>query len=161
MVEGSVTHTAYFVTGRAIATMSTSWSPSCRSGTEYDDIIVSRFTCPDTTIIGSESTNAPNTPVSAFVPPGPVVTCTSAGLVEQPRVPLRRHRACLLVMVRQPAHSFAAADGVVQVHRAAAGDDERIGDAVLHERAHDVVGEPDHCESRVEANDGVRESARR
>ena len=103
MVAGSVTIAAYFVTGRAIAMMSAFLvAELSAAAAQYEaTIIVSRLTCPDTTIIGSESTNAPNTPVSAFVPPGPVVTCTARPAVEQPRVALRGDRARLLVMVRQ------------------------------------------------------------
>ena len=66
------------------------------------------------------------------------------GTAGESRVALRRHRARLLVVAREPAQARATADGVVQVHRAAAGDDEGVGDAVAHERAHHVVGEPDH-----------------
>ena len=40
-------------------------------------IVVSNLTCPEMTIIGMESSHAPMTPVSAFVPPGPVVTDTT------------------------------------------------------------------------------------
>ncbi len=40
---------------------------------------VSRFTCPEITSIGTESVHAPNTPFSALMPPGPVVTLSTAG----------------------------------------------------------------------------------
>ena len=43
-------------TGAAIATMSTSWSPSWRRGRSYEVTSVSLLTCPETTIMGIEST---------------------------------------------------------------------------------------------------------
>ena len=76
-----ITVFAIFVIGRAASTMLYSWSPSCRSfrcGQEV--IIVARLICPDITIIGTESSHAPITPVRAFVPPGPVVTLTTPGI---------------------------------------------------------------------------------
>ena len=42
-------------------------------------IHVSRFTWPETTNIGMESVHAPNTPLSALMLPGPVVTFTTPG----------------------------------------------------------------------------------
>ena len=72
---------AIFVIGRAASTMLYSWSPSCRNfrcGQEV--IIVARLICPEITIIGTESSHAPITPVNAFVPPGPVVTLTTPGI---------------------------------------------------------------------------------
>jgi len=72
---------ANFVIGRTESTMLYSWSPSWRSlrcGAAV--IIVERLTCSEMTIIGTESSHAPRTPVSAFVPPGPVVTQTTPGV---------------------------------------------------------------------------------
>ena len=40
---------------------------------------VARLTCPETMIIGTESVQAPNTPFSALMPPGPVVTLSTGG----------------------------------------------------------------------------------
>ena len=45
----------------------------------YEPAIISRLTCPETTTIGIESVQAPKTPFSALIPPGPVVTQTDAG----------------------------------------------------------------------------------
>ena len=78
MVFGSVTITAYLVIGATSLTMSSSWSPSWRSGRGVLRTVVSNLTCPDTTIMPIESVQAPQTPVIAFVPPGPVVTLTAA-----------------------------------------------------------------------------------
>ena len=58
--------------------MSSSWSPSWRSGSPVERTVVSHFTCPETTNTAWESTWAPKTPVSALVPPGPAVTLTAA-----------------------------------------------------------------------------------
>ncbi len=58
--------------------MSTSWSPSWRSGSAVLRTSVSHFTWPDTTTMPSESVQAPNTPVIALVAPGPAVTFTAA-----------------------------------------------------------------------------------
>ncbi len=41
---------------------------------------VSRFTWPEMTSMGMESVQAPNTPFSALMPPGPVVTLTTPGM---------------------------------------------------------------------------------
>jgi hypothetical protein len=78
MVVGSVTITAYLVIGPTSRVMSTSWSPSCRRGRSVLRTSVSHFTCPEMTTMPNESTQPPNTPVIAFVPPGPVVTFTAA-----------------------------------------------------------------------------------
>ena len=40
---------------------------------------VSRFTWPEITSMGMESVQAPKTPLSALMPPGPVVTLTTPG----------------------------------------------------------------------------------
>ena len=40
--------------------------------------VQSYLTCPEITNIGIESSHAPSTPVIAFVPPGPVVTHSTA-----------------------------------------------------------------------------------
>ena len=78
MSAGSRTVTAYFVIGRTIERMSTSCTPSCRipsgSSVVASNIRSGRFTCPDTNSTGVESSQAPATPVTALVPPGPVVT---------------------------------------------------------------------------------------
>ena len=61
--------------------MFASWSPSClKFLSEYDLTRVSFLTCPEIMIIGMESVNAPNTPFKALIPPGPLVTLTTAGL---------------------------------------------------------------------------------
>ena len=41
--------------------------------------MVARLICPETTTMGTESSQAPITPVRAFVPPGPVVTQITPG----------------------------------------------------------------------------------
>ena len=46
-----------------------------------DDSVVSYLTCPLIINIGIESSQPPTTPVSALVPPGPVVTHTAAILL--------------------------------------------------------------------------------
>ena len=75
---GSTIVTAYFVIGSTIEQMSTSCTPSCRmpSGRFVfaSNMRSGRLTCPETTSTGVESSQAPATPVTAFVPPGPVVT---------------------------------------------------------------------------------------
>ena len=53
--------------------------PGCR--TPESPTRSERFTCPEITIIGVESSHAPATPVIALVPPGPDVTRT--GPIEQ------------------------------------------------------------------------------
>ena len=42
--------------------------------------MVSVLICPEMTIIGMESSQASATPVMALVPPGPLVTLTTAGI---------------------------------------------------------------------------------
>ena len=80
MRAGSVTTVAYFVIGATMRTISASWSPSWRSpATGVAARQVSRLTCPDSTIIGIESVQAPNTPFIALMPPGPVVTMQTPG----------------------------------------------------------------------------------
>ena len=75
MESGSSTVTAYFVTERTIETMSTSWTPSIR--TPVSRFRSARFTCPERTSIGTESSHADATPVREFVPPGPLVTMST------------------------------------------------------------------------------------
>ncbi len=77
MLEGSVTVTAYLTIGFTMETMSTSCTPNWRipSGVpSAANMRSGRLTWPETTSIGVESSHAPATPVTAFVPPGPVVT---------------------------------------------------------------------------------------
>ena len=58
--------------------MSNSCNPLYLSGKPLFSIDVSYLTFPEITIIGKLSTQAPITPVIAFVAPGPLVTQTAA-----------------------------------------------------------------------------------
>ena len=72
MDSGSVTVTAYFVSERTTETMSTSCAPTER--TPESPFMSARFTWPEMKMHGVESSHAPARPVTALVPPGPVVT---------------------------------------------------------------------------------------
>ncbi len=69
--------------GPAIARMSASWSPSWRKESFRWRIEVSRLIWPETTTMPRESVQAPKTPFSALIPPGPVVTLTAASRPER------------------------------------------------------------------------------
>ena len=75
----SSTVTAYFVIGFTIDTMSTSCTPSWR--TPVSRFRSARLTWPETNRQGVESSQAPATPVTALVPPGPVVTTATPRLL--------------------------------------------------------------------------------
>ena len=79
MLAGSMTSAAYLVIGRTMSTIGASWSPSWRSGRPLRATVVSLRTWPDTYSAGTESCHWPSTPVTAFVPPGPLVTQTTPG----------------------------------------------------------------------------------
>ena len=81
MRSGSVTISQYLVIASTDLQISNSWSPSARMCTPDMRAVQSVRICPEITSIGMESSHAPTTPVSAFVPPGPVVTQTTAGLL--------------------------------------------------------------------------------
>ena len=63
---------AYLVIDFTIETMSTSCAPTER--TPVLPLRSARLTWPETNTVGVESSQAPATPVTALVPPGPVVT---------------------------------------------------------------------------------------
>ena len=74
---------AYLVMGCTDLTMSYSWSPTARRGRPPVNCmayraVVSYRTWPEMMNMGMESSQPPTTPVSALVPPGPVVTQTAA-----------------------------------------------------------------------------------
>ena len=78
MSLGSRMVTAYFVIGATMEQMSTSCTPSWRMPSGLPETASNmrsgRFTWPETNKTGVESSHAPATPVTALVPPGPVVT---------------------------------------------------------------------------------------
>ena len=77
MLAGSVTVTAYLVSGLTTGMMSNSCGPRCRTPSGMPSALYmrsARFTCPERNRHGEESSQAPARPVMAFVPPGPVVS---------------------------------------------------------------------------------------
>ena len=141
MLDGSLTKTAYFVMPAAIRTMSTSWSPSWRSpSTSWQAMHVSRLTCPEITKSGTESVHAPKTPLSALMPPGPVVTFNTRPC----RTPARNipppSRTPVRGIANVPDARFAA-DRIIQVHRPATGDQEDVGYTPVGQLRNDVVGQ--------------------
>ena len=68
---------------RTMEIISTSWSPNWRRDIEWFLDMVSRFACPEITIIPMESTYAPKTPLRALMDPGPAVTFTAANLPDK------------------------------------------------------------------------------
>src|ERR1035437_6669447 len=72
MDSGDITLTAYFVMGRTIETMSTSCCPMER--TPRVDSISARLAWPEIKNPPLDSIHAHATPVTQYVPPGPVVT---------------------------------------------------------------------------------------
>ena len=73
-ILGSSSMTLYLVEARTIGRMSASCTPNCLSARPQSWMVCSLFACPEITKSGVESCQAPTSPVSALVAPGPVVT---------------------------------------------------------------------------------------
>ena len=78
MSAGSSTVAAYLVIGRTMETISTSCGPIWR--TPLSPMRSARFTWPEMISKGTDSIQAPAQPVTALVPPGPVVTSATPSL---------------------------------------------------------------------------------
>jgi hypothetical protein len=65
--------------------------------------------------------------------------------VRQPEIAVRGHGAALLVVTANVREVRAPADCIVEVHRAAAGDEKDMPDPVLRQHLGDVVGETHHA----------------
>ncbi len=64
--------------------------------------------------------------------------------VGQPKIAFGRHGAGLLVMTADVLQAVAAPDGVIEVHRAAAGHEKDMVDAVAHQRLRNIIGQAHH-----------------
>ena len=118
--------------------------------------MVSRLTCPEITTIGCESTYAPNTPFNALIPPGPVVTLTTAGCPLSQRVTLGRYRARLLVVAKGGRQTGRSTKGVVQMHRAASGNHEHIANAAPSQKAGNQIGNSNHALGTIAFSCSIR-----
>ena len=101
---------------------------------------VSRFTWPEMTSIGMESVHAPKTPLRALMPPGPGGDTHDPGILLTPRIPsAAMAQACSWCWQMGDARFLA--QGVVEVHGAAARHHEDVAHASLGQMGPHVVGE--------------------
>jgi hypothetical protein len=102
------------------------------------------------TSMGIESVHAPKTPLSALMPPGPLVTQAS-DLIADPAIGLGGHRAGLLVMVANISEARFATERVVQMHRTPAGHKKDMAHPAIGQGAENIVG---HAHRRRRAEGG-------
>jgi hypothetical protein len=133
--SGLRTHSAYFVTGRAISGTSPSCGPSCRMPEGGRGSVSAHLA--EMTTTGSESIHAPRMPASALARTERDEADAQAA---DSRVPFRADRARLLVLVAVVAKVGVAPDGVEQVHDSAARDKEDVPRAPAREEVRDVIG---------------------
>ena len=105
---------------------------------------VSRFTCPEIASMGTESVHAPKYAVQGVDPARPGGHVDYAGFPGDTGVAFGGHGRGLLVMVADVTYPRLPAEGIVQMHGAAAGDHENPADAPIGQLADHVMRKLNH-----------------